>query len=60
MCSIPKPAKPQQYQVAQEAVHSDGDEEAAMRRGRRGTILSDAAGLSATTIPATGKTRLGQ
>ena len=60
MCSAPKPPAVQQYQTAQEAVFSDPDEDQARRRGRRGTILSDAAGMSGTSIPATGKTRLGQ
>lgn len=59
MCSAPKVPQAQQYQVAKEAVYSDGDEEDARRRGRRGTILAEA-GVGAAPNPAGGKTLLGQ
>ena len=60
MCK-PKIPKATQYQVAQNPTFADGDDEdAAKRRGRRGTILSTAAASSGTVNPAGGKTLLGQ
>lgn len=60
MCK-PKIPKATQYQAAKDPTFADGDDDdAATRRGRRGTILSTAAASSGIFNPAGGKTLLGQ
>lgn len=59
MCK-PNIPKATQYQVAQDPTFADGDDEdAARRRGRRGTILATAASAAGIN-PGGGKTLLGQ
>lgn len=61
MCPKPSIPKAQQYQTQQDAVLPEGEEEAAARRGRRGTILASAMGSSDMAPSAAGgKTKLGQ
>ena len=60
MCITPDVKKPQQYQTAQAPVFLEGTEDdMAAKRGRRGTILSQAY-ASAPAASAGGKTLLGQ
>jgi len=57
----PKIDKPQQYQTAKAPVFLEGTEDdMAAKRGRRGTILSQAYSSAPAATAAGGKTMLGQ
>lgn len=65
MCfNTPDVPEAQQYQVAQDPTFSDGTEDEATKRGRRGTILARAPQGAVPQMAAqsgqTGKTMLGQ